>query len=184
MQVRRSSLYPLHHQLGWPGPRPLPPHVQERATLPRRGSRGVCPAEGPAAQGPRGPEDPEGRDHLHGGDIEEVGPQERLPRGPPRQLHGRELPPHHQCSSRPSTMGPSSLAHLDSPSMSSSTQALATCGCLLRPAPSGSWPAVSWTLVETPLAGTHNPYDSSDSSTYKPNGTDFEIHYGSGRLVG
>ena len=92
--------------------------------------------------------------------------------------------PHHQCSSRPSTMGPSSLARLDSPSMSSSTQARATCGCLLRPAPSGSWPAVSWTLVETPLAGTHNRYDSSDSSTYKPNGTDFEIHYGSGRLVG
>ena len=43
---------------------------------------------------------------------------------------------------------------------------------------------MSWTLVETPLVGTHNRYDSSDSSTYKPNGTDFEIHYGSGRLVG
>jgi len=31
---------------------------------------------------------------------------------------------------------------------------------------------------------THNRYDSTASSSYKPNGTEFEIHYGSGSMSG
>jgi len=31
---------------------------------------------------------------------------------------------------------------------------------------------------------THSRYDSTESSTYKPNGTEFEIHYGSGSMSG
>jgi len=31
---------------------------------------------------------------------------------------------------------------------------------------------------------THNRYDSTESSTYKANGSDFEIHYGSGSMSG
>ena len=78
-----------------------------------------------------------------------MGPQEWLPRGPSRQLHGCEILPHcHQLPPRPSTTAPLSLAHQDSPSMSFLTQDPATCGCPLRPAPFGSWPAVSRTLLE------------------------------------
>ena len=34
------------------------------------------------------------------------------------------------------------------------------------------------------ISVTHNRYHSEDSSTYKPNGTEFEIQYGSGSMSG
>ena len=88
-----------------------------------------------------------------------------------------------------STTDPSSSAHRVRASMSFSTQDPATSGYLQPLALSGRLLAVSVALCQysqchvTP-SGTHNRYDSTASSSYKPNGTEFEIHYGSGSMSG
>ncbi len=92
-----------------------------------------------------------------------------------------------------STMAPSSSA----PPARSSTWSLtldpATSGFPPRNARSGRLLAVCYLFSFFPFnrynrclyrQGVHNRYDSDDSSTYKPNGTEFEITYGSGSMSG